>query len=220
MRASGIILAAGRGERFGGDKIFAELGGSPVLLHSVRAFLVAEVVEELIVVARPGMEFRVAALLQDLDFPVQVVTGGPRRRDSSLAGVEVAQGEYVLIHDAARPLVGAELIRRVLRAAEEHGAAVPVLPVVDTLRYAENGFLKPETLPRSGLVAIQTPQGFRRDLLLPALRASQEDLPDDAAALLVRGIPVAVVPGDPRNLKITYPEDFTLAAVLLQIRGH
>lgn len=220
MRASGIILAAGRGERFGGDKIFAELGGSPVLLHSVRAFLAAEVVEELIVVARPGMEFRVAALLQDLDFPVQVVTGGPRRRDSSLAGVEVAQGEYVLIHDAARPLVGAELIRRVLRAAEEHGAAVPVLPVVDTLRYAENGFLKPETLPRSGLVAIQTPQGFRRDLLLPALRASEENLPDDAAALLVRGIPVAVVPGDPRNLKITYPEDFTLAAVLLQIRGH
>ncbi|MBC7318237.1 2-C-methyl-D-erythritol 4-phosphate cytidylyltransferase [Candidatus Bipolaricaulota bacterium] len=220
MRASGIILAAGRGERFGGDKIFAELGGSPVLLHSVRAFLAAEVVEELIVVARPGMEFRVAALLQDLDFPVRVVTGGPRRRDSSLAGVEVAQGEYVLIHDAARPLVGAELIRRVLRAAEEHGAAVPVLPVVDTLRYAENGFLKPETLPRSGLVAIQTPQGFRRDLLLPALRASEENLPDDAAALLVRGIPVAVVPGDPRNLKITFPEDLTLAAVLLQIRGH
>lgn len=190
------------------------------MLHSVRAFLAAEVVEELIVVARPGMEFRVAALLQDLDFPVRVVTGGPRRRDSSLAGVEVAQGEYVLIHDAARPLVGAELIRRVLRAAEEHGAAVPVLPVVDTLRYAENGFLKPETLPRSGLVAIQTPQGFRRDLLLPALRASEENLPDDAAALLVRGIPVAVVPGDPRNLKITFPEDLALAAVLLQIRGH
>lgn len=219
MSVSGVLLAAGRGERFGQDKVLAELGGSPVLLHSVRAFWVSGVVEELVVVARPEMEFRVAALLKNLDSPVQVVAGGPRRRDSSLAGVEVAQGEFVLIHDAARPLVSTELIRRILRAAEEHGAAVPVLPVVDTLRYMENGFLKPEALPRSGLVAIQTPQGFRRDLLLPALRAAQEDLPDDAAALLAQGIPVAVVPGDPRNLKLTYPEDLALAEALLQTRS-
>ena len=215
MRASGIILAAGRSERFGADKIFAELQGLPVLLHSVRAFLVAEVVEEIVVVARPGTEFRVAMLLQDLDFPIRVVTGGQRRRDSSLAGVEAACGEFVLIHDAARPLVSPELIKRVLASAETHGAAVPVLPMVDTLRYVENGFLKPEVLPRAGLVAMQTPQGFRRDLLLPALKECDEDLPDDAAALLSRGIPVAVVPGDRRNLKLTYPEDLALAQLFL-----
>jgi len=215
VRASGIILAAGRSERFGEDKIFAELQGLPVLLHSVRAFLVAEVVEEIVVVARPGTEFRVAMLLQDLDFPIRVVTGGQRRRDSSLAGVEAACGEFVLIHDAARPLVSPELIKRVLASAETHGAAVPVLPMVDTLRYVENGFLKPEVLPRAGLVAMQTPQGFRRDLLLPALKECDEDLPDDAAALLSRGIPVAVVPGDRRNLKLTYPEDLALAQLFL-----
>ena len=215
MRASGIILAAGRSERFGEDKIFAELQGLPVLLHSVRAFLAAEVVEEIVVVARPGTEFRVAMLLQDLDFPIRVVTGGPRRRDSSLAGVEAACGEFVLIHDAARPLVSPELIKRVLASAEVHGAAVPILPMVDTLRYVENGFLKPEVLPRAGLVAMQTPQGFRRDLLLPALKECDEDLPDDAAALLSRGIPVAVVPGDRRNLKLTYPEDLALAQLFL-----
>ncbi|MGB9756954.1 MAG: 2-C-methyl-D-erythritol 4-phosphate cytidylyltransferase [Candidatus Bipolaricaulaceae bacterium] len=215
MRASGIILAAGRSERFGQDKIFSELRGAPVLLHSVRAFLEAGVVEELVVVARPGTEFRVASLLQDLDFPVKVVTGGRRRRDSSLAGVEASQGEFVLIHDAARPLVSPDLIRRVLASAEAHGAAVPVLPVVDTLRYVEDGFLKPKALPRAGLVAMQTPQGFRRDLLLPALREADEDLPDDAAALLARGIPVAAVPGDPKNLKITYPEDIGLLSRLL-----
>jgi len=218
VRASGIILAAGRSERFGEDKIFAELQGLPVLLHSVRAFLAAEVVEEIVVVARPGTEFRVAMLLQDLDFPIRVVTGGQRRRDSSLAGVEAACGEFVLIHDAARPLVSPELIKRVLASAEAHGAAVPVLPMVDTLRYVENGFLKPEVLPRAGLVAMQTPQGFRRDLLLPALKEGDEDLPDDAAALLSRGIPVAVVPGDRRNLKLTYPEDLALAQLFLSPR--
>ncbi len=216
MRATGIILAAGRSERFGQDKIFAELQGLPVLVHSVRAFLRVKEVGEVVVVARPGTEFRAASLLRDLDFPVRVVTGGQRRRDSALAGVEAAQGEIVLVHDAARPLVSADLIKRVLSAAAEHGAAAPVVPVVDTLRYAENGFLRPEVLPRAGLVAMQTPQGFRRELLLPALRACDTDLPDDAAALLSQGIPVATVPGDPRNIKITYPEDLVLAQLLLR----
>jgi len=215
VTASGIILAAGRGERFGGPKVLAELGGVPVLLHSVRAFLSSQVVQELIVVAQPTMEPQVVALLEALDFPVRVVPGGKRRRDSALAGVEEAKSEYVLIHDAARPLVPPELIRRVLRAAEEHGAAVPVIPVVDTLRYVENGFLSGKSVSRTGLFAMQTPQAFRRDLLLSALREADEELPDDAEALLRRGIPVAAVPGDPKNLKITYPEDLLLLARLL-----
>ncbi|MBC7222400.1 2-C-methyl-D-erythritol 4-phosphate cytidylyltransferase, partial [Candidatus Bipolaricaulota bacterium] len=116
-------------------------------------------------------------------------------------------------------LVSPDLIRRVLSAAEEHGAAVPVLPVVDTLRYLENGFLRPEVLPRAGLVAMQTPQGFRRELLLPALQACDADLPDDAAALLSQGIPVAAVLGDPKNIKITYPEDLALAELLFRAKA-
>lgn len=214
MRTTAIILGAGRAERFGQDKVFLELLGTPVLLHAVRAFLGVGV-EELVVVARPGAESQTASLLQELAIPVRVVSGGRRRRDSSLAGVEAAQGRYVLIHDAARPLVSPELILLVLDAAERHGAAVPVLPVVDTLRYVENGFLKTKEVSRAGLVAMQTPQGFRRDLLLPALRACDEDLPDDAAALLACGIPVATVPGDPRNIKITHPQDLALARLLL-----
>ncbi|MGQ9700310.1 MAG: 2-C-methyl-D-erythritol 4-phosphate cytidylyltransferase [Candidatus Bipolaricaulaceae bacterium] len=216
MSASGIVLAAGRGERFGQDKALVSLQGVPVLLYSVQAFLEAGVAKELVVVVRPGMELQMAAVLKGIDFPVRVVVGGQRRRDSSLAGVEAAQGEFVLIHDVARPLVTPGLIRRVFSAAQTHGAAVPVVPVVDTLRYAEGGFLQPGALPRPGLVAMQTPQGFRRDLLLPALRQCSEDLPDDAAALLLQGVPVAVVPGDPRNLKLTYPEDLLLASALLQ----
>jgi len=215
VRASGIILAAGKGERFGGPKVFAELGGVPVLLHSVRAFLASQAVQELIVVVQPGAEAKAATLLGDLGFPVRFVLGGTRRRDSSLAGVEEANFEYVLIHDAARPLVTPELIRQVLLAAEKHGAAVPVVPVVDTLRYVENGFLLGRPLPRAGLFAMQTPQAFRRDLLLMALREANEELSDDAEALLRRGIPVAAVPGDPKNLKITYPEDLSLLSRLL-----
>lgn len=215
MRASGILLAAGRAERFGQDKVFLELGGVPVLVRAARAFQEAGAVEELVVVVRPGQEARAAALLRGLALPVRVVAGGARRRDSSLAGVEAAQGEFVLIHDAARPLVSPELIRRVRAAAERHGAAVPVLPVVDTLRYVEDGFLRPEVVPRPGLVAMQTPQAFRRELLLAALRECDVDLPDDAAALLARGLPVAAVPGDPRNLKLTYAEDLVLAQALL-----
>lgn len=214
MRVSGIILAAGRSERFGEDKIFAEVLGRPLLFYSLRAFHCAKV-DELIVVARPDTEGKIRGLLQALEIPARVVRGGARRRDSSLFGVESARGEIVLIHDGARPLVTPELIQRVLLAAEKYGAAVPVRPVVDTLRYEENGFLKPKVLARAGLVAMQTPQGFRRDLLLSALRAD-EDFPDDAAAVLAQGHPVAAVPGDPKNLKVTYPEDLAVVSALLR----
>jgi len=221
VRASGVILAAGRGERFQGqvNKVFVLLRGRPLLRWCVDAFLASGVVEELLVVARPGEEGQITELLSEVPLPVQVVPGGERRQDSARAGVEAAQGEYVLIHDGARPLVTSELIRRVLSAAEEHGAAVPVLPVVDTVRYVDDrDFLRPEDVRRAGLVRIQTPQGFRRELLLSALEVAERQglsLTDDAAALLALGKPVATVSGDPRNLKITHPEDLALAEALL-----
>jgi len=221
VRASGVILAAGRGERFQGqvNKVFVLLHGRPLLRWCVDVFPASGVVGELVVVARPGEEGRITELLSEVPLPVQVVPGGKRRQDSARAGIEAARGEYVLVHDAARPLVSPELIRRVLKAAEEHGAAVPVFPVVDTVRYVdERGFLRPEDVPRAGLVRIQTPQGFRRELLLSALEhAERQGLPltDDASAVLALGKPVAAVPGDPRNLKITHPEDLALAESLL-----
>jgi len=221
VRASGVILAAGRGERFGGqvNKVFVLLRGRPLLRWCVDAFLASEAVGELVVVARPGEEGQVSELLSEVPLPVQVVPGGKRRQDSARAGVEAARGEYVLVHDAARPLVSPELIRRVLKATEEFGAAVPVFPVVDTVRYVdERGFLRPDDVPRAGLVRIQTPQGFRRELLLSALEvAERQGLPltDDASAVLALGRRVAAVPGAPENLKITHPEDLKLAESLL-----
>lgn len=221
VHASGVVLAAGRGERFGGqtNKIFFPLRGRPLLHWSVEAFLSSGAVEELVVVIRPGEEGKVTEALAKVSLPWRAVYGGERRQDSARAGVEAARGEYVLVHDAARPLVSPELIRRVLKATEEFGAAVPVLPVVDTVRYVdEQGLLRPEDVPRAGLVRIQTPQGFRRALLLSALEhAERRGLPltDDAAAVLALGRQVAAVPGAPDNLKITHPEDLKLAESLL-----
>jgi len=221
VHASGVILAAGRSERFRGrvNKVFVLLRGRPLLRWCVDAFIASGAVEELVVVARPGEEGQISALLSEVPLPVQVVLGGERRQDSARAGVEAARGEYVLVHDAARPLVSPELIRRVLKATEEFEAAVPVLSVVDTVRYVdERGFLRPEDVRRAGLVRIQTPQGFRRELLLSALEhAERQGLPltDDASAVLALGRRVAAVPGSPENLKITHPEDLKLAESLL-----
>jgi len=219
VRASGVILAAGRGVRFGGEKALAPLRGLPLLRRCADAFASSGAVEELVVVARPGGEGKVADVLSGLPLPWRVVPGGERRQDSTRAGVEAARGEYVLVHDAARPLVSPELIRRVLAAAREHEAAVPVIPAVDTVRYLnERGFLRPGDVSRTGLVRVQTPQGFRRELLLEALEHADREglsLTDDAAALLAQGLPVAAVPGDPVNLKITHPQDLKLAEALL-----
>ncbi|MBC7220467.1 2-C-methyl-D-erythritol 4-phosphate cytidylyltransferase [Candidatus Bipolaricaulota bacterium] len=219
VAASGVVLAAGRGTRFGGEegKVWAPLARRPLLAHALGAFVCARAVDEIVVVVRSGDEARAAAVARGLSLPTRVVVGGERRLDSARAGVTVASGELVLVHDGARPLANPDLVRRVLTAARRHGAAVPVVPVSDTVRYAKEGFLA-ETLDRSGLVLIQTPQGFQRELLLAGYAEAERrglDLPDDAAAVLLLGRAVAAVPGDPANLKVTRPEDLILAERLL-----
>ncbi|MCX7751127.1 MAG: 2-C-methyl-D-erythritol 4-phosphate cytidylyltransferase [Candidatus Bipolaricaulota bacterium] len=218
MDASAVVLAAGAGSRFGGDKVWAPLGGRPVLGHSLSSLARTPGIGELVVVVRAGEEGRAAELGRELSLPLRVVVGGARRADSARAGVAAAAGEHVLVHDGARPLVTPELAARVLAAARRHGAAVPVVPVSDTVRYVGGEFLRPGWIDREGLAAVQTPQGFRRDLLLEAYAEATKrglELPDDAAAVLLLGHPVAAVSGDPRNLKLTWPEDLAFAERLL-----
>ncbi len=219
VAASGVVLAAGRGTRFGGEegKVWAPLAGRPLLAHALGAFVHARAVDEIVVVVRSGDEGRAAGVVRGFPLPTRVVAGGERRLDSARAGVATAGGEFVLVHDGARPLASPDLVRRVLAAARRHGAAVPVVPVSDTVRYARDGFLA-ETLDRSELVLVQTPQGFRRELLLAGYAEAERrglDLPDDAAAVLLLGHPVAALPGDPANLKVTRPEDLILAERIL-----
>jgi 2-C-methyl-D-erythritol 4-phosphate cytidylyltransferase/2-C-methyl-D-erythritol 2,4-cyclodiphosphate synthase len=148
------------------------------------------------------------------------VPGGDRRRDSVAAGLTAlpTDAEWVLVHDAARPLATPHLVVRILQRLHvgDVDAVVPVVAVRDTIKRAEGPIVR-ETVPREGLVAVQTPQGFRLSALREAQAASDEDASDDAVLIERAGGRVATVPGEPANLKVTYPADLDLAAALLGV---
>lgn len=218
-RAVAVIVAAGRGTRLPAavPKQFLDLGGSTVVERATRALLACPGVSGAVVVLAPeevsGPRARALGALAGVR---AVVPGGASRLASSLAGVEAAQGaEVVLVHDAARPFVSEATVAAVLDGVRRHGAAVPVVPVRDTVkRENASGFVE-ATLDRGRLRLAQTPQGARRDLLLAALRRAVEEgaaVTDEAQAIERSGGRVAVVAGDPGNLKITTPEDWEEAA--------
>lgn len=219
MRVSAVLLAAGQGRRMsaGINKIRVELAGQPLLAWALRAFAVSRRIQELIVVCqpadRPAFEQIAGAVIPE--GATRFVDGGLLRHDSSLAGVRAACGDIVLVHDSARPFPSLQLIDRIIRATEIHGAAVPGLPVVDTVRYqSEAGMLVPGDVPRDRLLRMQTPQGFVRSVLLSAL-VDGRPATDDAGAVLAVGQPVAVVAGEETNLKVTTPKDLIHAQHIL-----
>lgn len=219
MNVSAIILAAGLGERMGSEhnKILLDICGRPLLLHSVRAFGQVSAIGEIVIVVRAGEEAAVRAALEGFDRPIRFVQGGEVRRDSSLFGVRAARGEHVLIHDGARPFATSALIERVIEATARHGAAIPVLPVADTLHVRSDAATLVRTLDRMSIVQAQTPQGFTRSLVLDALERAPENVTDDAAAVLALGHAVHCVDGDPRNLKVTRPEDVVMAESIARV---
>jgi 2-C-methyl-D-erythritol 4-phosphate cytidylyltransferase len=226
MNAVAIIVAAGRGERLGAGrpKAFVELRGEPLLLRAARAFAAAGSVAGLIAVV-PEAEVQAAGrLLAPLPKLLAVVAGGARRQDSVQAGLTQLPPGFdgvVLVHDAARPLVEPALVDAVARAAAEHGAALPVLPIADTVKRVQDGRVT-GTLDRSELGAAQTPQGFRVGLLARAYQAALRDgatLTDEAMAVERLGEPVAAVAGSSRNRKLTTPEDLAWAEDLLRREG-
>ncbi|MDD5646107.1 MAG: 2-C-methyl-D-erythritol 4-phosphate cytidylyltransferase [Candidatus Bipolaricaulis sp.] len=223
MRVTAVIVAAGRGIRMGAatNKVFLPLAGAPILAHVLAAFADAPRISELVIVAREGEAEDVASLLPaGARARTRIVQGGAERRDSALAGVRAATGDLVLIHDAARPLVSRGLIDRVIDGTTAHGACVPVVPVVDTVRRVGPTGLLPEVIERFGLVGVQTPQGFRAEVILRCLTETTEPtLADDAAAVLACGISVAVVDGERENLKVTTTSDLALAEALLARPG-
>ena len=216
MRTSAILLAAGCGRRMGreGNKVFLPIDGTAILSHAAAALCLSPRVDELIVVAHPEELAIVASLLPSLDVPVRIVQGGAERHDSALAGVGAATGDVVLVHDAARPFPSRALIDRVIEGALRYGACIPVIPVVDTLRrVGMDGLAEGEDVERTRLVRVQTPQGFRTDLLRKALSewTGRTAPTDDAAAVLACGLPVATVDGDIWNIKITTLADLDFA---------
>jgi len=228
MTSLAILVAAGRGERMGlgRPKAFLELAGEALVLRSARVFDEAPSVGAIVAVV-PEAELDAArAVLAPLRKLLAVVPGGERRQDSVLAGLKTVPDGFegvVLVHDAARPLVDVGLVEAVAREAEGAGAALPVLPVVDTVKRVRDGLVV-ETLDRGQLGAAQTPQGFRYALLVEAYEAALRDgltVTDEAMAVERLGAPVVAVPGSPRNRKITTPEDLEWAEGVLagQVRA-
>jgi 2-C-methyl-D-erythritol 4-phosphate cytidylyltransferase len=227
MRTVALVLAAGRGERLGHSlpKAFAPLAGRPLLLHALGALgAVAEIDSQVPVI--PGDAFeRHRAATAGLAGALRLaapVRGGRERQDSVRAGLAALSPgtELVLVHDAARPLVRPEAVRRVIAAARECGAAILAVPVRETIKRAVAGRVV-ETPPRAECWAAQTPQVFRIEILREALaKAAAEGVVGTDCSQLVEalGVEVRVVPGDADNLKITGPEDLALAEALLARR--
>ena len=207
-RVWAVIVAAGWGERFGGPKQFAELGGVRLVDHAVDT--AAAACDAVVLVVPDATEWQGA----DVE---ALVTGGKTRAESVRAGLRAvpATAEIVVVHDAARPLATAELFAAVIAAVRDGAdGAVPGLAVADTLKRVDDVRVT-ATVDRVGLVAVQTPQAFAADMLRAA-HASGGEATDDAALVEELGGTVVVVPGDPRNIKVTGPADLMIAAALLE----
>jgi 2-C-methyl-D-erythritol 4-phosphate cytidylyltransferase len=207
-------------------KQFLTLHGTPILIHSLRAFASVSRVDTIYVAVRPQEMDRVARQVADygLTAKVVVVAGGDHRQDSvshALQALACADDDIVLVHDAVRPLIDPATIDRTIDAILSHGAAIVALPAVDTIKQVErtaNGAIITSTIPRERVVLAQTPQGARFGLMKRAFAEAEADefAGTDEASLLERaGIQVAVVPGSPRNFKVTQPGDLELAEFYL-----
>lgn len=201
-----IIVAAGSSSRMGFDKLFYKIGGMPVLAHSIRKFEQHPLVQQLVVVAGANIA-QVQQLAEQCTKPIVVVKGGATRGQSVQNGLQYAKGEFVAIHDGARPFVSAEIIEQTIRAAWEMGAAAPAVAVKDTIKVAQDGMVQ-QTPDRSTLYAVQTPQVFKKSLYIQAQQQVCDDTVTDDCQLFERaGMPVKLTKGSYENYKITTPED-------------
>ena len=243
MKVIVIIPAAGLGTRMASmpagtqkkdkkaapSKQFTELGGTPILIHTLRKFAAVGAVSEIWVALREneieGFRARLKSHAKDgFKKKLEFVVGGEHRQQSvqnALSAISAAEDDIVLVHDAVRPFVTAEIIQQVIDAAKKYGAAIAGLPAVDTVKQVERtaeGALVKATIPRAGVVMAQTPQGFRYGLIKKVFDEAAADgfMGTDEASLAERaGHDVAVVMGSPKNIKITTPGDMELAEFYL-----
>jgi len=223
--------SAERSRKKAPTKQFKELGGVPILVHTLRKFAATPSVYEIIVALRKdeiaGFRTQVEKQYPEiLSKRLQMVEGGEHRQDSvasAMARTAADPEDIVLVHDAVRPFVTPDIIGNVIEAAHKHGAAIAGWPAVDTVKQVErtaDGALIKATIPRASIVMAQTPQGFRYSILKKAFDDALADgfVGTDEASLIERaGLPVAVVMGSPRNIKITTPADMELAGFYLKI---
>ncbi|MFH0946572.1 MAG: 2-C-methyl-D-erythritol 4-phosphate cytidylyltransferase, partial [Planctomycetota bacterium] len=225
-RIGAVLVAAGRGQRMGSprNKLLVELNGRPILERAAEAISRDPRILELIVVVRPEEREEVRSMLSGLAASVErllLPEGGLERADSVRSGVEAASPDLdlLLVHDAARPFVSRALLARVIQAGLRHGAAIPAIPVVDTLKQVDDGWVS-RTVDRAGIYCAQTPQAFCTRVLKDAVeRARAEGIAhtDEASLMEQLGVPVHVVAGESTNIKLTRPEDLRFARSLLEL---
>jgi 2-C-methyl-D-erythritol 4-phosphate cytidylyltransferase len=223
MKVGAIIAAAGSGRRMKTDrpKQLLALNGTPILVHTIRKFDACKVIDYIIVTAPREAVEEIKNLVKSAGFKksVAVIEGGERRQDSVAMGLQRLQPgtDIVAVHDGVRPFVPVEDIENVVEQAKVGGAAILGVPIVETVKHAKREFVE-STLTREHLVLAQTPQVFRTDILKRAfeLAAKDEYYGTDESSLVERlGNPVAIVRGSERNIKITRPNDLTLARAFL-----
>ncbi len=224
-RTAVLVPAAGRGERLGpgAPKALRLLGGVPMLVHAVRALAASRAVDIVVVAAPEGDVDEVSAMLANqVDSAEVIIVSGGDTRQGSVARALIAlpdDVDVVLVHDAARPLVPAELVSAVVASVRGgHVAVVPGLAVVDTIKRVDQSEDVADTIDRSTLRAIQTPQGFTRTVLQQAHALADDDATDDAGLVERLGMPVHVIPGHEEAFKVTRPFDILVAEAVLARR--
>lgn len=226
MKTDALIAAAGKGQRMGGGvkKQFIPLMGIPLLLYTLRAFEEFEGVEHIYLILDEGdFEYCKGEIIQKYGIKkvVKLVPGGQLRQDSVWNGLEAMEGhcDIVIVHDGVRPFVSSGILKRLMAAMRDYQAVVTAIPTHDTIKRVDAAGNVVDTLQRDALFHIQTPQGFRYDVIKEAYeRASREGAEgtDDAYFVERMGIRVKVIEGSPLNLKITTPDDIALANWILQ----
>ena len=223
QKVGAVIVAAGRSQRMGGaDKVWALLGGKPILVRVVDTFQKCNLIDQIVIVlSKPNLEqCRQLVAEQEWSKVTDVCLGGKRRQDSVLAGIShLDDCQWVVIHDGARPLVTEDLIYQGLTEARATGAAVAAVPVTDTIKMAGDDRLVQQTLLRHKLWAVQTPQVFRFDIIAEAYRRAKGEVTDDASLVEQSGYRVKLYMGSYDNIKLTAANDLALAEILWQKRG-
>jgi len=217
-----VLVAAGSASRMEGmDKILYELGGTPVIIHSLRPFEASPRIQEIVIVTRREIILEIGELckLYGLTKVTKILPGGASRLESVRIGLdEIKQdADLVAIHDGARPFATQELLEETIAAAAEYGAAAPGIPVKDTIKVVQQGIVR-ETLPRETLFAIQTPQVFEFSLIRAALTRAWLDgasLTDDCSAVERLGFSVVMTQGSEENMKLTTPNDLLLGEYIM-----
>jgi 2-C-methyl-D-erythritol 4-phosphate cytidylyltransferase len=219
-KVSAIIVAAGDSQRMEGvDKLFAPLGGEPVLARVLDAFQDCKKVDQIILVMslKNIEEGRRIIALGRWSKVTDICLGGKRRQDSVAEGLRrIKESDWIIIHDGARPFVTIDLIERGLEEAKETGAAVAAVPITDTIKWAGPDGIVRQTVPRQNLRAVQTPQVFRFDVIKNTYKFVPGDVTDDAALVEKAGYKVKLYMGAYDNIKITTPGDLAVAGALWQ----